>query len=1158
MTSEVCVKRKRRREFPESKTVQDDKIQFVAISNLLIHLGWNWVGIIMSPDDSGKTEGHELRRSCQGKSQAFSSSGAFLEKEVAELGQVCQCQKSAYGGVSVQKIENHFAKDVLVFSQLNKLHHYIRRVNFIDPIGEKIYFNEKGEYVYREESSNPPMIDNRTQMLHIVYHSVLSLLLLQGTSCVPVDSSTIKRHFLCVRLSMVSMTTTCSDNCIPGFRRVLRTGKPACCYNCVRCSEGEISTETDVDICQRCPDTQWPNERGDMCQPKTFEFLSYETDLISSIFSFFSILFSVLTAVVLVIFIVFRDTPIVRANNRNLSFVLLISLCLSFLCVFFFIGRPVDATCMLRHASFGIIFTVAVSSVLAKTIIVGIAFKATKPGNKWQKLTGLKIANNIFISCFLIQVLICVSWLVISPPFQDLNMNSLPGKIIVKCNEGSSLAFYCVIGYIGLLAAMSFIVAYLVRTLPNSFNEGKHLTFSMLVFCCVWACVIPAYLSTQGKDMVSTEIFAILASSAGLLMCIFFPKCYIILLKPHRNTKRHFAGRLTTPGYTSKKERKISNTGTKFASEYANVTTTQLRAVISTHKVDPQSEDNAFQAQHYCIQYSNSGQCILEYSSVHRPDFEYLQDGDIVIGGVLTVLFTCCFFLLNTLIAHQFGAIISSIYSHSTGPDPRDYINLLVFLFAIEHVNMNPNILPNITLGYHLYDSCLDTRKAVKSVLQILSGSEKTVPNYSCMDHNKLAGFIGDHYSATTMPIAEILGLYGYSQISYGATDYSLSDKLVYPHFFRMVQSDYTHFNIVTQLLKHFGWTWVGILTTDDETGGTESQILTSYMAMTTDCYDIGVLMQEVCTGQRVNTGLGQLTSHRLVNRPYRIGLLHLSIRLNSNLWIRLNSNLWIRLNSMDTPCPKFAETRKVRHVQPETRKYYEDFEYLQDGDIVIGGVLTVNNALYLIWQYNKNAVWVCENPGSELCWAVLCAVGVSFVTEHVNMDPNILPNITLGYHFYDSCFYARKAVKSVLQILSGPEKTVPNYSCMAHNKLAGFIGDHYSATTIPIADMLGVYGYSQISYGATDYSLSDRLVYPHFFRMVENDYTYCKIVTQLLKYFGWTWVGIVFTFDETGDTESQILTKYMARNAAEQHVPPGLHVRLSSILGFKLSAHRM
>ncbi|XP_069832216.1 vomeronasal type-2 receptor 26-like [Dendropsophus ebraccatus] len=330
----------------------------------------------------------------------------------------------------------------------------------------------------------------------------------------------------------------CSENCQPGSRKIKNNQKPICCYDCVKCPEGEISNITDSENCIKCLPIEWSSDKRDQCLPKLEEFLAF-SDSLAIILMAFAILFWTISILLLGIFVSHKDSPIVKANNKTLSFILLISLSLCFLCVFLFIGRPVDKTCKLRQVVFGIIFSISVSSVLAKTIMVYMAFRISRPGSRWKKLIGVKVSNSIVVVASSIEVIISIIWLSFSPPYLEQDTHSYHRKVIIQCNEGSQVGFFAVLGYLFVLAAVSFTVAYLARTLPDRFNEAKYITFSMLVFCSVWITMVPSYLSTKGKNMVAVEIFSILASSAGLLAILFFPKCYIIFLKPEMYTKSH-------------------------------------------------------------------------------------------------------------------------------------------------------------------------------------------------------------------------------------------------------------------------------------------------------------------------------------------------------------------------------------------------------------------------------------------------------------------------------------------------------------------------------------------------------------------------------------------------------------------------------------------
>ncbi|XP_072006398.1 extracellular calcium-sensing receptor-like [Engystomops pustulosus] len=204
-----------------------------------------------------------------------------------------------------------------------------------------------------------------------------------------------------------------------------------------------------------------------------------------------------------------------------------------------------------------------------------------------------------------------------------------------------------------------------------------------------------------------------------------------------------------------------------------------------------------------------------------------------------------------------------------------------------------------------------------------------------------------------------------------------------------------------------------------------------------------------------------------------------------------------------------------------------------QPGDIMIGVLIPVHlDRIYQKVSFDKTPPkTMCTMFHLESYQQIQALI---FALEEINNDPNILPNITLGCHVYDSCNVLHYDLEGTLQVLTGSRTSfIPNYRCLSDIPLSGVIGAAVSSNSLLLAHVLGLFRYPQVSHFSTSRLLSDRTKFPSFFRTVPSDAFQSKGLAKLVLYFGWTWVGLVAVDNDYGHQGIQLVKQEIVKAGA-------------------------
>uniref|UniRef100_A0A670YJJ4 Glutamate metabotropic receptor 6 n=1 Tax=Pseudonaja textilis TaxID=8673 RepID=A0A670YJJ4_PSETE len=355
--------------------------------------------------------------------------------------------------------------------------HYILGVNFNGSAGTPVMFNENGDAPGRYD----------------IFQYQLTNTTVPGYKAIGQWTEYLRLNVSDLEIP----SSVCSLPCNPGERKKMVKGVP-CCWHCELCDGYQY--QLDEFNCEMCPFDMRPNLNRTACRPTPIVKLEWSSPW--AILPIFLAILGILGTVFIVItFIRFNDTPIVRASGRELSYVLLTGIFLIYTITFLMIAEPGVTICAFRRLFLGLGMAISYSALLTKTNRIYRIFEQGKKSVTPPKFISPTSQLVITFSLTSVQVVAVVIWLGVQPPHSiiDYEEQHTPNpefaRGVLKCDM-SDLSIISCLSYSIVLMVTCTVYAIKARGVPENFNEAKPIGFTMYTTCIVWLAFVPIFFGT--------------------------------------------------------------------------------------------------------------------------------------------------------------------------------------------------------------------------------------------------------------------------------------------------------------------------------------------------------------------------------------------------------------------------------------------------------------------------------------------------------------------------------------------------------------------------------------------------------------------------------------------------------------------------------------
>ncbi|XP_071451567.1 metabotropic glutamate receptor 3-like [Hetaerina americana] len=407
-----------------------------------------------------------------------------------------------------------------------ELREYIRNVSFSDVDGKLFKF--------KDGRDGPPRysILNFQRDHDDIYHwkPVGNYSIENGSHVISIDHEAIRFRPNDADLPEATCGKPCASNQIK-----IRDREDMCCWRCRTCTFYQF--RKDEFHCDDCPKGQLPSPDYSTCEDIPEKVIDYKDPwaLGAMAIALFGV---ILTIGVGLVFWYYGDTPVIKASGRELSSLLLLGTLSSFLVTFVLVGSyPTPYSCGLSRFSLGFCHSLCYAAILTKTNRISRIFNHSHSAPHKTKYTSPQ--SQLVITSLLtsVEIVVNASWLIASPPAITHVFPDRETRLRV-CLGLADHSYIVGLAYPLFLVLLCVVYAARTRKCPGGFNEARYVAFTSYTAIIVWLAFVPLYLASTSQS-IRVVTLAISLSLSGLVQlgCLFFPKMYIVLFKPEKNTK---------------------------------------------------------------------------------------------------------------------------------------------------------------------------------------------------------------------------------------------------------------------------------------------------------------------------------------------------------------------------------------------------------------------------------------------------------------------------------------------------------------------------------------------------------------------------------------------------------------------------------------------